>query len=107
VTEDRVPLLDHAGRATDGFVAGATTIELTKAQAKRAATASSLWIQGGTPSDPILNGQYPDQFGFGALRCSIDNLNGDNVEWIAYPQGTEHAFCYASTSDHRQRAGRS
>ncbi len=38
---------------------------------------------------------YPGQFGFGALRCSIDNLNGDNVEWIAYPQGTEHVFCYA------------
>jgi hypothetical protein len=95
VTEDRVPLLDYAGRATDDFLAGATTIELTKAQAKRAATANSLWIQGGTPADPILNGQYPDEFGFGALRCSIDNLNGDNVEWIAYPQGTEHVFCYA------------
>lgn len=95
VTEDRVPLLDYAGRVTDDFLAGATTIELTKAQAKRAATANSLWIQGGTPADPILNGQYPDEFGFGALRCSIDNLNGDNVEWITYPQGTEHVFCYA------------
>ena len=25
----------------------------------------------------------------------MDNLNGDNVEWISYPQGTEHVFCYA------------
>ncbi len=95
VTQDRVPLLDFAGRPTDDFIEGATTIELTKAQAKRAATASSLWVQGGTPSDPILYEQYPDQFGFGALRCAIDNLNGDNVEWIAYPQGTEHVFCFA------------
>ena len=95
VTEARVPLLDYAGRPTDDFVEGATTIELTKAQAIRAATANSLWIQGGTPSDPILDGPYPGQFGFGALRCSVDNLNGDNVEWIAYPQGTEHVFCYA------------
>ena len=95
VTEPRIPLLDYAGRPTDDFLEGATTIELTKAQAKRAATANSLWIQGGTPSDPILNGPYPGQFGFGALRCSVDNLNGDNVEWISYPQGTEHVFCYA------------
>ena len=94
LTEARVPLRDFAGRPTDDFIEGATTIELTKPQAKRAAT-SSLWIQGGTPSDPILYEQYPDQFGFGALRCAIDNLNGDNVEWIAYPQGTEHVFCYA------------
>ena len=68
VTEPRIPLLDYAGRPTDDFLEGATTIELTKAQAKRAATANSLWIQGGTPSDPILNGPYPGQFGFGPLR---------------------------------------
>ena len=95
VTEARVRLRDYAGRPTDDFLEGATTIELTKAQAIRAAIANRLWIQGGTPSDPILNGPYPGQFGFGALRCSVDNLNGDNVEWIAYPQGTEHVFCYA------------
>jgi uncharacterized repeat protein (TIGR01451 family) len=95
VTEDSVPLRDYAGRPTGASLAGATTIELTKAQAKRAATANSLWIQGGTPSDPILNVPYPGQFGFGALRCSVDNWNGDNVEWISYPQGTEHVFCYA------------
>ena len=34
------------------------------------------------------------QYGFGALRCAIDNLNGDNVEWIAVPAGP-HVFCYA------------
>ena len=95
VTEARVRLRDYAGRPTRHFLEGATTIELTRAQARRAAIANSLWIQGGTPSDPILNGTYPGQFGFGALRCSVDNLYGNNVEWIAYPQGTEHVFCYA------------
>ena len=95
VTKDSVPLLDYAGRPSGQSLEGAATIELTEAQAKRAATANSLWIQGGTPSDPILNVPYPDQFGFGALRCAVDNLNGDNVEWISYPQGTEHVFCYA------------
>ncbi|MFC6239237.1 hypothetical protein [Longivirga aurantiaca] len=31
---------------------------------------------------------------FGALRCAIDNLNGDNVERIGFPQGSRHVFCY-------------
>jgi uncharacterized repeat protein (TIGR01451 family) len=95
VTQPRVRLRDYAGRPTRDFLEGATTIELTRAQARRAALANRLWIQGGTPSDPILNGTYPGQFGFGALRCSVDNRYGNNVEWIAYPQGTEHVFCYA------------
>lgn len=95
VTEPQVPLRDYAGRPTGQFIDGATTIELTKAQAERAARSNSLWIQGGTVTDPILYQQFPDQYGFGALRCSVDNLNGDNVEWISYPQGTEHVFCYA------------
>ena len=34
-------------------------------------------------------------YGFAALRCAIDNLNGDNVEWIGYPSGASHVFCYA------------
>ena len=55
----------------------------------------SLWIQGGTPTDPILDQAYPGQYGFAALRCAVDNLNGDNVEWIAYPTGASHVFCYA------------
>ncbi|MDQ5840456.1 MAG: DUF11 domain-containing protein [Chloroflexota bacterium] len=95
VTQAQVPLRDYAGRPTGRFIDGATTIELTPAQAERASRASSLWIQGGTVADPILNQQFPDEFGFGALRCAVDNLNGDNVEWISYPQGTEHVFCYA------------
>ena len=33
-------------------------------------------------------------YGFAALRCATDNLNGDNVEWIAYPPNTRHVFCY-------------
>jgi uncharacterized repeat protein (TIGR01451 family) len=95
VTQPSVPLRDYAGRPTGQFIEGATTIELTPAQAERAARTNSLWIQGGTVADPILDQQFPDEYGFGALRCSVDNLNGDNVEWISYPQGTEHVFCYA------------
>ena len=25
----------------------------------------------------------------------MDNVNGDNVEWIGYPSGMTHVFCYA------------
>jgi uncharacterized repeat protein (TIGR01451 family) len=94
-TKESVALLNTSGQDTDRTIAGATTITLTPAQADLAARTSALWIQGGTPADPILNQPYPGQYGFGALRCAIDNLNGDNVEWISVPQGSRHVFCYA------------
>jgi uncharacterized membrane protein YgcG len=94
-TKAETPLLNDIAQDTGQTIKGAVTIELTRAQADRAARPNSLWIQGGTPTDPILNGRFPGQYGFGALRCSIDNLNGDNVEWVSYPQGATHVFCYA------------
>ena len=95
VTKASVAQLNSAGQDTGKSIAGAVTITLTDAQAKLATTANSLWIQGGVPDDPVLNTPYPNTYGFGALRCAIDNLNGDNVEWIAYPTGARHVFCYA------------
>jgi hypothetical protein len=95
VTKATTPLLNDQGQQTGNQIAGAVTITLTKEQAKLAATGNTLWIQGGTPTDPVLDTPYPGQYGFGALRCAIDNLNGDNVEWIAYATGTRHVFCYA------------
>ena len=95
VTEPSVPLLDPSGTPTGQSIEGAVTIELTEEQLKRAQRPNTLWIQGGTVSDPILNQVFPGEYGFGALRCAIDNLNGDNVEWISYPSGAEHVFCYA------------
>jgi hypothetical protein len=96
VTQDSVPELNDQGQQNgSNTIAGAVTIALTDEQAALAASSSSLWIQGGTPTDPVLNTPFPGQYGFGALRCAIDNLNGDNVEWIGYPSGTRHVFCYA------------
>nr|WP_246345439.1 DUF11 domain-containing protein [Conexibacter arvalis] len=95
VTRAATPLLDVAGQPTGQSLAGAVTIELTREQARRAATGSSLWLQGGTPDDPVLDRTYPSEYGFGALRCATDNYNGDNVEWISYPSGARHVFCYA------------
>jgi Domain of unknown function DUF11 len=96
ITKSSTPLLNDQGQQTGSqTIAGAVTITLTTAQAELAAKSSALWIQGGTPTDPVLNVDNPGQYGFGALRCGIDNLNGDNVEWIAYPTGARHVFCYA------------
>ena len=89
------PLLDPSGQATGKSIEGAATVELTQAQAEQAARPNSLWVQGGTPADPILNQAHPGEYGFGALRCALDNLNGDNVEWVGFPSGARHVFCYA------------
>ncbi|MBS1879786.1 MAG: DUF11 domain-containing protein [Actinobacteria bacterium] len=96
-TRASTPLLGWNGETIPGVaLQGATTFELSQAQAERAGR-NSLWIQGGTTTDPVLYSQpgFLGKYGFGALRCSIDNLNGDNVETIAFPAGTTHAFCYA------------
>ena len=92
VTANSVPLLDSVGQPTGGTISGATTIALTGEQRELAAQASKLWIQGGTKADPITDAET---YGFGALRCATDNLNGDNVEWISYPPDAIHVFCFA------------
>jgi hypothetical protein len=94
-TQASIPLLDRNGDPTGATIAGAVTVALTSRQAQAAATANSLWVQGGVPGDPVLGGLFPGAYGFGALRCGIDALNGDNVEWIGYPTGARHVFCYA------------
>jgi uncharacterized repeat protein (TIGR01451 family) len=95
VTQASTPLLDDQGVPTGESIAGATTLELTPQQAAVAARPNSLWAQGGTPADPILDKQYPGEYGFGALRCALDDVNGDNVEWVGFPSGVSHVFCFA------------
>jgi uncharacterized repeat protein (TIGR01451 family) len=94
VTRESIPLRNASGAPTGRSIEGAVTIELTQAQFD-AAGQHDLWLQGGTPADPVLDQLYPGQYGFGALRCAVDNYNGDNVEYIAYPLGAVHVFCYA------------
>ena len=97
VTQASTPLLDTTAQEVPGqTIAGATTIELTDAQRAQASASSQLWAQGGTPDDPVLVVPFPGpQYGFGTLRCATDNLNGDNVEFIYFPEGVTHVFCYA------------
>ena len=63
------------------------TIGLNRDQVD-ASAGNHLWLQGGTPTDPVLFGdpQFAGRYGFGALRCAIDDLNGDNVETIQFPR---------------------
>jgi len=86
-----VPELNSKGQPTGATIPSAVTIELTPAEL--AQTSNRLWVQGGVPGSP-LNG-LESTYGFGALRCAIDNLNGDNVEWNGYPSGSTQIFCYA------------
>ena len=96
-TVEHEPMLSPNGNVIPGrTVAGAVTYTLTRQQVDLASRGSRLWLQGGTVDDPLLGGEFGrGAFGFGALRCAIDNLNGDNVEWISYPPSTRHVVCYA------------
>jgi hypothetical protein len=100
-TQASVPLLNQNGAPLgSSTIAGAVTVRLTDAQSTRAASSSALWLQGGTPDDPVLAKTFalPDgspRYAFGALRCGVDALNGDNVEYIYFPSGVKHVFCYA------------
>ena len=95
LTQDTTALLDQDGQQIGTHtIAGATTIELTPEEVAQASTPDQLWAQGGTTDDPVLDQRYPGQYGFGALRCAVDALNGDNVEFIFFPDGVHHVFCY-------------
>jgi len=87
-TAASTPILDGLGKPTDQQLPGAVTVTLTEPQAQLAQQ-HRLWVQGGRVDDPV--GGY----GFGTLRCALDNSNGNNVEWIGYPAGVRHVFCFA------------
>ena len=102
-----VPELDRNAQPTGRTIQGAVTVELTEAQLQLALQSSRFWIQGGTTTDPLNRATFPDQYGFGALRCSIDNLNGDNVEWLVLSVGCHPRLLLRllrhATTDERHR----
>jgi len=83
------PVLDSGGNRI--ALAGAVTIDLDTAQEQQAAL-SNLWVMGGTAAAPVGDAT---KYAFGALRCAVDNLNGDNVEFVSYPSQVEHVYCFA------------
>jgi Domain of unknown function DUF11 len=86
-----VPLLTDLSADTGRTIQGAVTIKLIDDEVAQA-DKSDLWVQGGTQTAPVAD---PDTYAFGALRCATDNVNGDNVEYVAYPTGKNHVFCFA------------
>ncbi|HTO00129.1 MAG TPA: hypothetical protein VL068_05585, partial [Microthrixaceae bacterium] len=89
-TNASAPELDAAGNDTGRTIAGAVVYTLTEDQIAQAST-GSLWVQGGTKAAALGDGTLS----FGALRCATDNYNGDNVEYIRYPNESKNVFCYA------------
>ncbi|RAJ44663.1 hypothetical protein K353_01239 [Kitasatospora sp. SolWspMP-SS2h] len=90
-TTASTPELDAAGNPTGRTLTGAVTVALTAAE-RAAVQVGNLVAQGGTKADP-LNGRA-DTYSFAALRCAQDAVNGDNVEYLSYPSGARHVFCY-------------
>ena len=103
-TQASVPLLDTSGNPTGSAISGAVTTTLSAAQLTEAEN-RQLWVQGGTTTDPLGNGSFGNRYAFGALRCAIDNLNGDNVEWVGFPTGQSHVFCYYYAVDQKPQPG--
>ncbi|WP_426510092.1 prealbumin-like fold domain-containing protein [Dactylosporangium sp. McL0621] len=91
-TAAAAPLLGRTGQKSGQTIDGAVTVTLTDEQAKAAAR-HQLWAQGGSPGDPLLAGA--GGYGFGVLRCGIDGHAGANVQWVGFPAGARHVFCYA------------
>lgn len=92
VTKPSVPELDAQGEDTGRTIEGAVTVALDPTQAQIVRSGQTLWVQGGTPSQP-LNGQE-ETHGYAALRCAQDAVNGDNVEFVSFPKNQTHVFCY-------------
>ncbi len=96
-TQASTPLLDPQGNPVLGpggrpqTIAGAVTVRLNPAEASWAQSGRTVWVEGGTPT-AALNGHT--DLGFGALRCTQDALNGDNVDAVTFPQSRTHVFCY-------------
>ncbi|MFD8568643.1 DUF5979 domain-containing protein [Streptomyces sp. NPDC059639] len=88
-TKASTPELDAQGNDTGRTLDGAVTVSLNS---QEIAAGSGLVVQGGTKSQP-LNG-LQEQYGFAALRCAQDSVNGDNVEYVSFPSGARHVFCY-------------
>jgi len=88
-TVDSTPRLDAAGRPAGGPLIGAVTVTLTAEQLLQSVK-RQLWVQGGTPQQPLPSGHS-----FGVLRCSTDGHTGGNTQWLGFAAGARHAYCYA------------
>ncbi len=94
-TSNDTPRLDALGKPTGGPIGGAVTVALTDEQLALASR-RQLWAQGGTPDDPLGRAGFRSQrYALGALRCGIDGHTAGNLQWLGFPAGTRHIFCFA------------
>ena len=106
-TTASVPELDDAGLPVGtNTVAGAVTVNLTPEQVDLAKS-GGLWVQGGKAKqganysglqvnqDEYKKADGSAKYAFATLRCVVDDLNGDNVEYVKFGTGVKHGFCYA------------
>ncbi|WP_127475063.1 LPXTG cell wall anchor domain-containing protein [Microbacterium sulfonylureivorans] len=84
--------LDSAGAPTGEVIEGAVTVPLTADQIAAVQSGGRLVVQGGVGTD-TLNGRQ-DDVAFAALRCAQDARNADNVDYVWFPNGASHVFCY-------------
>ncbi len=102
-----------ATAVTAAPVAGATTIDLTDAEAAKAAK-GSLWVQGGKDAlnqqlnqdEAVFSVGGTPKYSFASLRCVVDDLNGDNVEYVSLNSERRHGYCYAYYVDQTPKSGR-
>jgi hypothetical protein len=89
-TVAQTPRLDAAGRPAGATtLPGAVTMVLTDDQLRLVAR-RQLWVQGGTPAEPL-----PSGYAFAVLRCGVDGHSGGNTQWLGFAAGARHAFCFA------------
>jgi hypothetical protein len=105
ITRPSAPLKNVMGGPTGMTIAGAVTVRLTDAQVRLAQSAGRLWVQGGVPGDPLLTSDFGDRYSYATLRCSVDNLYGNNVEFVQIPLGHTNVFCFEYLVDERPHAG--
>jgi hypothetical protein len=87
------------GEATDHFVTFAARVcdTYTDISANRARNSIQESLKDLGPDTNYLSGERvsPAREEEGALRCATDNVNGDNVEYIRFPDNVEHVYCFA------------
>jgi uncharacterized repeat protein (TIGR01451 family) len=79
-----------SGSVKGRTVAGARTIVLPSALVKASAE-GDLWVQGGTPSEPVPDGGLL----LVTLRCTGTGGRARNVQQLSLSPGGAHLFCFA------------
>ena len=96
VTKKETPLLNARGEATGKQIArGGNDRTRRRRSEARSARVPLGAGRDARPTRSSTSSSPGPEYGFGALRCATDNVNGDNVEYVAIPRRLTHVFCFA------------